>query len=398
MSDSARERRGPCAGVRVLDFSTVVSGPVCTQHLGDLGANVVKVEPPIGDFSRLAGGEPRGGLNGFFAQNNRNKRSVVLDLKTEAGVEVARDLAARSDVVVENYRPGVADRIGIGFEQLRSRNPRLVYVAISGFGPDGPYAELPAYDPILQALTGFMPVQGDGPEAPRMIQCVAADKVAGLHAVSAVLAALLEREHSGQGQRVDVPMLDAYAAFILPEQMGPRTFVDAAPQPAPPSMFRHFQTRDGFVVGVASQDDQYVGLCRALDREDLENDERFCHIAARFQNLEAFYALIEAEIRKWDTAEFVERARRFGAPFAPVLDVDGFAADPQVRHNGTLMEQSVDGVGTLRSLRPALRFERSSVDTHQPPPRLGAHTDEVLAELGYTPDRLRTLREAGAIR
>ena len=251
-------RPGPLGGVRIVDLTSVVSGPMATQLLGDLGAEVLKVEPPGGDFSRLSGGAPHAGLNGFFAQHNRNKRSLVLDLKIAEAREVLFDLASSADVVVENFRPGVADRIGIGWDALRSRNERLIFASISGFGASGPYAAQPAYDPLIQGLTGFMPVQG-GSGPPRMVQTVVADKVGGLTAALAVAAALYERERSGQGQRVDVPMLDAYAAFILPDQLAGRTFADLTPASTDVSnVYRSFETRDGAVVGIASRTDSFV--------------------------------------------------------------------------------------------------------------------------------------------
>jgi crotonobetainyl-CoA:carnitine CoA-transferase CaiB-like acyl-CoA transferase len=394
---SAPAARGPIEGVRVVDFSTVVSGPVATQALGDLGADVIKVESPIGDLSRLAGGEPHAGLTGFFVANNRNKRSIVLDLKQPAAVEVARDLAARADVVLENFRPGVAERIGIGYETLRGRNPRLIYVAISGFGPDGPYASLPAYDPIIQALTGFMYTQGNDDE-PRMIQCVAADKLAGVQAANAVLAALLARERTGEGQRVDVPMLDVYASYILSEALGPRAFVDAPRPPMGAPLFRTFRTADGWVVGIVTRDEQLHALCRALGRPDIAADERFSTIGQRFRHLEEFYALLEEELRKQPTESFVARARQEGAPFAPVLDEEASLEDPQFVHNGTVEIHEVQDAGPVRFLRPPLRFEKTPARIHRPPPRLAENTDEILTEIGYDPERIERLRQGGVLR
>lgn len=388
---------GPLAGIRVLDFTSVVSGPVCTQVLGDLGADVVKVEPPIGDFSRLSGGTPHAGLNGFFVQNNRNKRSIVLDLKSPDAVEVARDLARAADVVVENFRPGVADRIGIGWDRLREGNERLIYVAVSGFGPTGPYANQPAYDHLIQGLTGFMPVQG-GEGAPRMVQSVIGDKVGGMTAATGVLAALYERERSGRGQRIDVPMLDAYAGFILTDQMGPRSFVESPPPTdTGTSLFRSFETKDGHVVGIAAQDAQFQALCRALERLDLLEDERFSTITRRFANTTDFYRVIETELRHWSTHDFIARAREFGAPFAPVLDVEGFLADAQVRHNETILTMDVEGAGATRFLRPPLRFERTPASIRRAPPRLGEHRDEILRELGYDAAKCEALKQSGAV-
>jgi crotonobetainyl-CoA:carnitine CoA-transferase CaiB-like acyl-CoA transferase len=386
---------GPCRGLRVLDFTSMVSGPTCTQVLGDLGADVVKIEPPGGESGRHTGSSVRDGLSGYFAKLNRNKRSLVLDLRRPEGRDAALRLADRADVVVENFRPGVADRLGIGYAAMRERNPRLVYLAISGFGPDGPYADLPAYDHVLQGLTGLLPDQGgDGP--PRMIQSVVVDKASGLAAASAALAALLARERGGSGQRIDVPMLDAYAAYMLPEQLAPHAFPELAPPPSPAaSIFRTWRTRDGYAVGIAVQDAQFRGLCRAVGREDLASDARFATLRVRFQNLPALYAELEAAIAQWPTAELVERARREGAPFAPVNDFAAFLADPQTRHNATVFEVADAAGARTRYLTHAVRYEATPATFRRPPPRPGEHTEEVLREAGYSEAEVRALREAG---
>jgi crotonobetainyl-CoA:carnitine CoA-transferase CaiB-like acyl-CoA transferase len=216
---------GPCAGLKVLDFTTVISGPMCTQVLGDYGADVIKIESPLGDPSRYSGApfrEP--GFSGFLSQFNRNKRSVVVDLKIDAGRNLILDLVTHMDVVAENFRPDVMNRLGLGYEVLAARNPKLVYVAINGFGSDGPYADLPAYDQVMQGLVGLMPVQGgDGP--PQLVQGAVADKSTALTALGGVLAALLARERDPErrGQRVEVAMIDAFSAFALPEPMMERT-------------------------------------------------------------------------------------------------------------------------------------------------------------------------------
>jgi crotonobetainyl-CoA:carnitine CoA-transferase CaiB-like acyl-CoA transferase len=381
----------------VLDFTTMVSGPFCTQNLGDLGADVVKVEPPGGDPQRITGSPFRDGVSGYFAQLNRNKRSVVLDLRRPEGRDAALRLAERADVVVENFRPGVADRLGIGWDALRSRNARLVYVAISGFGPDGPYAELPAYDHVVQGLTGMLPEQGGG-GPPRMIQSVVVDKASGLAAASAAVAALLARERGGAGQRIDVPMLDAYAAYMLPELLAPHAFPELPPEPnrAGQILFRTWRTRDGWAVGIAVQDSQFRGLCRAVGREDLASDPRFATIAARFQNLAPLYALLEEAVARFSTAELVERARGFGAPFAPVHDFATFLADPQTRHNATVFEVAGAAGARTRYLTHAARYGGTPATFRRAPPRLGEHTGEVLREAGFAESEIRRLCESGA--
>jgi crotonobetainyl-CoA:carnitine CoA-transferase CaiB-like acyl-CoA transferase len=392
---------GPCAGIRVLDFSTVISGPYCTQALGDLGADVIKVEPPAGDAARHSGApfrEP--GFSGFLAQFNRNKRSIVLDLKTPEGKGVARRLAERVDVVVENFRPGVADRLGVGWEQLRERNPGLVYLSVNGFGSNGPDAQLPAYDHVVQGFTGMMPTQGgDGP--PRLVQGGVADKATALTALSALLAALLARERGGgRGQRIEVPMVDAYAAFALPEAMMSRSFPPlVSDAPGINDVFRTWETADGHVVGLVVQDQQYQGLCRALGRDDLVADERFATMGARFANFRELVPLLAAGIRERTTAELMEQARKHCVPFAPANDVDAFLAEPQTVHNGTVFEREDPRFDApTRYLRPPVRFGETPAALRRHAPRLGEHTDEVLSEGGFSPDEIATLRESGAIR
>ncbi|MBW2274802.1 MAG: CoA transferase [Deltaproteobacteria bacterium] len=399
---SADATSGPCAGLRVLDFTTMISGPICTQILGDLGADIIKVEPPGGDLSRLSGApfrEP--GFSGFFAQFNRNKRSIVLDLKQSEGREVAQRLGRAVDVVVENLRPGVADRLGIGYEALGSGNPGLIYVSINGFGSDGPYADLPAYDQVIQGLTGLMPEQG-GAGTPALVQGGIADKSSGLTAANAVLAALLARARrpDGRGQRVEVAMLDAFASFALPESMMRRCFPPLESDgPASADFFRTWQTADGFVVGLIVQDHQFQALCRVLGRDDLAGDERFAPTLQRFANFQQLVPLLEAEIRRQPTAEFIERAREFGAPFTRVNDVDDFLADPQVEHRGTIVDEHDSRFDApTRYLAPPMRFSESPASLRRHPPRLGEHTAEVLAEAGLTQAEISQLIERGAAR
>ena len=395
---SPAESRGPCAGYRVIDFTTMVSGPICTQYLADLGADVIKVEAPTGDSSRSTGSAVRNGISGFFAQLNRNKRSCVIDLRSDEGPGIARRLAERADVIVENFRPGVADRLGIGYSELSANHAALIYVAVSGFGPDGPLAAQPAYDHILQGLTGMMPVQGgDGP--PKMLQSVVVDKASGLAAGAAAVAALLVRERSGGvGQRIDVPMLDTYAAYMLPEALAPYAFPEL--QPVPPNnaqIFRTWQTKDGYIVGIAVQDVQFRGLCRVIEREDLLKDERFNSMGPRFQNIEAFYEIVEAEFLKRTSALLVERARRYGAPFGPVHDFEGFLADPQTQHNGAVFEVEERSGDRTRYLTHGARYSETPAAFYRHPPRLGEHTAEVLAEAGYGTNEIAALEKNGAV-
>jgi crotonobetainyl-CoA:carnitine CoA-transferase CaiB-like acyl-CoA transferase len=394
---SSHEPNGPCAGIRVLDFTTVVSGPICTQALGDLGADVLKVETPVGDMSRLTGGPAHQGLSPFFAQFNRNKRSLALDLKAERGREVILRLVPECDVLVENFRPDVADRMGIGYEALRALNPRLIYTAISGFGPDGPYASYPAYDHVVQGLSGMMAYQGrEGP--PEMIRTVAADKAAGMTALSSILAALLARERGdGRGQRIDVPMLDAYASFMMPELLAPETFPDSDGSPLNFDPFRVYATADGHVVGMAVQDHQLLAICEALECPKIADDERFTTMVARFTHQPELGELLSVEFAKWPTDEIVRRARERGAPFAPANDFAAFLADPQVAHSGIVEELSDPDIGRMRTFRHPARYSETPASLHRRPPRHGEHGDEILAFAGYAPDQIAELRRDGVL-
>jgi crotonobetainyl-CoA:carnitine CoA-transferase CaiB-like acyl-CoA transferase len=374
---------------------------MCTQMLGDLGADIVKVESQFGDSCRYSGApfrEP--GFSGFLAQFNRNKRSIVVDLKSDAGRELVLDVVPEFDVVVENFRPDVMERLGLGYDVLAERNPGLIYVAINGFGSDGPYAQLPAYDQVLQGLTGRMPEQG-GDGAPELIQGAVADKSTAMTAISAVLAASLarERDPEGRGQHVEVAMIDAFSAFSLTEPMMERSF--------PPlrndvsvgrDFFRSWQTADGYVVGLIIQDAQYAGLCRVIGRPDLAEDPRFAVMAERFANWLELVPLLDEEVRKHPTAEFLEAARREGAPFAPVNDIDDFLADPHVQHRGCVVDLEDPRFGTVKYLAPPIRFDRTPAQITRHAPRLGEHTDEVLGELGVDAERIDRLKTDGAIR
>jgi crotonobetainyl-CoA:carnitine CoA-transferase CaiB-like acyl-CoA transferase len=400
MSPSAASDPPMLDGIKVLDLSTVVSGPMCTQILGDLGADVIKIETPTGDITRMMGPPFIEGLTPIFAQVNRNKRGVVLDLKKPGAVEIVRRMARDADVVVENFRPGVADRLGIGYDVLASDNERLVYVAISGFGPTGPYVEQPAYDNVIQGLTGFTHVQG-GSERPELVRCIVADKASALTAAYAVMGALFARERTGAGRRVDVPMLDAYAAFMLPDVLGERTFPDhenTAPAMNMAEVHRAWKTADGHVVMMVIQDDQFAGLCRILEREDLIADERAANLITRIMHAEALFGIIAEELAKRSTAEIVERARQHRVPVAPANNLEAFIRDPQVVANSTLTEVDDPAAGRMRLLRNPLREASPPAPLRHRPPRHGEHSDEILAEHGYGPEEVAALRETGAVR
>jgi len=384
MTTQSAAGSGPCADIKVLEFATMVSGPMCGQILGDLGADVIKLESATGDVMRTMPPHYRG-LSGYFAQYNRNKRSIVLDLKSSAGRVQARRLAERVDVIIENFRPGVTRRLGLDYDSLRPANAGLIYLSINGFGETGPYAGQPAYDHVIQGLVGFMPVQGeDGPPLP--VKGPVVDKVAAMSGALAILAALNQRHVTGgRGQQINVRMLDAWAAFILHERVHNFTFQsEDAPRSPVRNTFRAFATRDGHVIGLVFQDDQFRGICAALQREDLLTDPRFATPAARVFNIDDLHRAVAADIAALSTAEFLAAMRCNNVPFAPVNDLDGFFADPQVRHNSSYVDVEDAEFGPMRNLAFMARFDAAPSGFRHRPPKLGEHTEEVMREFALS--------------
>ena len=401
MAETESDRSGPLAGIRVLDLTSVVSGPMCTQALGDLGADVLKLESPGGDQTRYSGAPFKEPLfSAMHTQMNRNKRSLVVDLKSEAGRDLILELIPQIDVLVENFRPGVMERLGLGYDALAARHPGLVFASINGFGSDGPYADLPAYDQLMQGLVGVMPAQGgDGP--PKPVNGPIADKTSAVTAVSGILAALFSRERdpAHRGQRVEIAMLDAYAAFALPDPMTPRAFPPDFEQTGmSEAFFNAWPTADGYVVGLIIQDHQFAALCRVLGREDLIHDPRFEQMGTRLGNYIELVGILREDVARMSSAELVARAREEGATFGPVNDVEAFMEDPQVAHRQTVRVMEDERFGPVRYLAPPWGFSRTpaSIDRHAP--RLGEHTAEILGELGVSAEAIEALKERGAIR
>ena len=397
VSEEQRAAQGPLDGVRVLDLSTVVSGPLCAQVLGDLGADVIKVEAPGGDATRKMGLPDASGFTGWYLQFNRNKRGVSFDLKTKGGKEVLQRIARDVDIVIENYRPGVTQRLGIDYATLSAANAGLIYVSINGFGSDGPYRDLPAYDSVIQGIGGFMHTQG-GDEEPRLVSSIAADKASGMTATWSLLAALYAREkNGGRGQHIEVPMLDSWVAFILPDVIQDRTWRDR-PDPRPgPSIHRTWETMDGHVVMMIVEDRQFHGICKALDRTDLIEDPRCATLLDRFMNANTLFPELEDEMRKWTTTEFVARCREFDAPVAPANSIGDAMVDPQVVHAGLFVDVDHPDSGPLRLVKSPPRFSLTPVSLRAMPPKRGEHTDDVLREYGYSDDEIAALRSGGAI-
>ena len=393
------EAKGPCAGFTVLEFGTMVAGPMAGQSLGDLGADVIKVETLMGDIARWTGPPEKDGINGFFSQFNRNKRAISVDMKAEAGRDIVRKLARSADVMMINYRPGVMDKLGLGYDELKKENPGLVYVQISGFGPDGPYSEQPVYDLVTQGMSGVMHAQGVNSPKPEMIRSVAADKTSAITAASAALAALLARERNGgEGQLVHVPMINAFAQLVLPDTLSPEAFrpkieVDQVV----PDIFHVWTCKDGYLVGMPIEDKQYANLCHALGRSDLAEDERFANIGNRLANTEEMIRVIEAELANWSWRDALAKLREHDVPFAPVYELQDFMDDPQVQHNRTVFDAEDPLGGTMRYVRHPSVYEKSPASLRRHPPRYGQHTDEILNEVGLSAEDIAALRESGTV-
>jgi len=374
---------GPLHGYRILDLTQLVSGPMATMLLADQGADVIKVEPiERGDVSRSLGGYARGGIGAFFANNNRGKRSVALDLATSDGRGTLLDLCTGADVLVENFRPGTMNRLGLGYEDVRAANPDLVYVSISGYGDTGPYAGRPVLDPVIQGLTGVVSrqVNPDLP-IPDLVRNLLADKATALTAAQAITAALLARCRGGGGQRVCVPMLDATLYFFWPDGMMDHTMVGDGVSPGilPSTVYRLTTTADGQLVYFVVTDTQRRGLYRALGHPEWGEDERFLHVGfmADPANRETLGALLEAAFATFTTEDILLRLHAEEVPCGPVLRADEVLRDPQIAHNGTLVEWDHPRAGRIRQPRPGAWFSATPVEPRYTLPALGEHTAEV---------------------
>ena len=391
---------GPLAGIRIIDLSSMLSGPWATMILADQGADVIKVEEPgRGDHTRSLSNRYKG-FSAQFLNINRNKRSVVIDLKAPEGRDLLKQLAAGADVLVQNFRPGVVERLGIGEEAIRAIAPGIVYVSISGFGESGPYAKKPTYDPIIQALSGLTSVQGGSDKArPRLIRTVLPDKLTAVTAAQAIAAALVAKLKTGKGQHVRLSMLDAVLAFLWASDMGLQTFVGQKVDGRTAASFIDliYETANGFMTVAVMSDKEWVALSHALQRPEWLDDPRFKSPALRDQNIDARLQLTQDVLKTHTTEEWLERLEAEGVPCAPVLTRDQVLQHPQVQASGILMESEHPVVGRIRQSRAAARFTATPTSLRCGAPVHGEHTAEVLAELGLTGRDVEALRERGIV-
>jgi crotonobetainyl-CoA:carnitine CoA-transferase CaiB-like acyl-CoA transferase len=379
---------GPLSGVRVLDLTGVVSGPFATMFLADQGADVIKIEPIAGDITRRsrASIDKNGEFSALFISSNRGKRSLSIDVKSEAGREVLARLVAQADVLVQNFRPGTMERLGLGADQLRQRHPRLIYVSISGVGETGPYVKKRVYDPIIQGLSGFADIQSQPvTNRPQMIRTIVCDKTTAVMTAQAVAAVLYAREKTGNGDHIKVAMLDVMISYLWPEGMSQYTVVGAEAAAGDPNDRPDlvFKTTDGYITAGTISDSEWQGFCKATRDPELANDPRFATPGARSVNATARINKMQEYIARHSTAEWLERLDAADVPCAPILRRGEIIHNEQVVARGIITQFDQPTVGQVRQPKPAARFELNESAIGGPAPRIGEHSREVLAQLGY---------------
>ncbi len=397
----AEKNGGPLAGLKVVELAHIMAGPVCGMMLADMGADVIKVEKPSGDDTRRSLPPDIQGESAAFLMMNRNKRGVCLDLKKDSAVKALRRLLKRSDVVVENYRKGTMEKLGLGYQSLRKENRGLIYCSVSGFGRTGPYAERGGFDLIAQGMSGLMSITGEGPDRPPVkVGAPVSDITAGILAALGVVAALNHRNQTGDGQVVDTSLFEAaithtywqsaiaFATGVSPEPMG-----SAHPLNAP---YQSFETADGWInIGAANQKN-WERLIAILEAPELGQDPRFLANEGRMEHLPALVEALNARFRERPTAEWLERLEAGGLPAGPVLSVGEMHQDPQAIARGMIVETEHPRAGATKALGLPITFSHTPGEVARPAPLLGEHTREVLSAIGYWPEEIDALFEEGA--
>lgn len=393
---------GPLHGVRVLDFTRVLAGPSASLALADLGAEVLKVEPPgTGDETRLF--PPfRQDVSHYFLSVNRGKKSIVIDLKTADGVALAKDLAARCDVVIENYRPGVMDRLGLGYGELSAANPGLIYCAISGFGMTGPLRDQPSFDIVLQALSGALSVNGEAGRAPTKLGIPLGDLVGGINGPTSILAALYERSRTGHGRLIDVSLLDGLIGMLgYLAQLAFFTGVDPAPRGSEhPNLVPYgiFPASDGSIVVACLMNSFWERICTALAMPQWLRDPRFETIEKRRDHRDAVNEMISSLTRQKTVAELVEIFSRHQVPHAPILGIQAALGQPQVIAREMVVQTEHSVLGKIPIVNRPVKFPGDPQAVPSAPPVLGQHTDEILRDvLGLTPEQIAGLRATSVV-
>jgi crotonobetainyl-CoA:carnitine CoA-transferase CaiB-like acyl-CoA transferase len=393
---------GPLAGIRVLDSTTVVLGPLAAQTLGDLGADVIKIEPPEGDTTRQLGPARHPGMAAFYLGCNRNKRSLVLDLKQEAGRAALLRLARDADVLMHNFRPQVAARFGLEYERFKAINPRLVYCATYGFRAAGPYGSKPAYDDIIQAATGLASLQAPLVGDPRYLPTIVADKTSSMAVLSSVLAALVYRERTGRGQALEVPMFESVAAWMMVEHLYGQTFVpplDSAGYKRILNRWRRpFPTKDGYLAVLPYTDANWKTFFELAGRRDLLQDPRYATLASRLANIESLYEQLGQIVATRTNAEWLEALEDANVPAMVVNTLETLLEDPQLQATGfwKIVEHPTEG--PLRTTDIPTTYSETPGEIRRLPPRFGEHSVEVLGEAGFSQAEIDAMLASGATR
>jgi crotonobetainyl-CoA:carnitine CoA-transferase CaiB-like acyl-CoA transferase len=387
----------------VLDLTSVVSGPLATMFLADQGAEVIKIEPLGGDITRRSRQSisASGEFSALFVSSNRGKRSLALDLKRPKAAKIMRKLIASADVLVQNFRPGTMERLGLGEPLLRELNPRLIYVSISGVGESGPYAKKRVYDPIIQGLSGFADLQAEPrTRRPQMIRTIVADKTTAIFAAQAVTAALFARERTGEGQHIRLAMLDTMIAYLWPEAMTQYTVVGREAATADPTARPDliFETADGYITVGTISDSEWQGFCAASGRLGLAEDQRFNTPGGRAVNATERILLMAEIIKERPTAEWLQRLDANDVPSAPVLRRNEVIANEQVLARELIVELDHPDIGRVRQPVPAARFDRTPARIQGPAPRIGEHSAAILAELGLEAAEIERLATEEIVR
>ncbi|MFN8383770.1 MAG: CoA transferase [Anaerolineales bacterium] len=380
----------PLNGIRVLDLSRVLAGPYCTMVLGDLGAEVIKVEPPEGDETRGWGPPFVGGESAYYLCVNRNKRDIVINLKTDEGNAVLRELAMQSDVLVENFRPGTLEKFGLDFETLHTLNPKLIYCSITGFGQTGSMKDKPGYDFMIQASGGLMSITGEPDGEPMKTGVAVVDLFAGQNAIIAILAALQARTLTGEGQHLDIALFDSQLGWLanvasnyLISGKLPKRHGNAHPNIVP---YQSFQARDGWFAIAVGNDRQFVRLCELLGKPELAGDEKFDTNSVRVQNREEIISLLASIFKTDSVSEWLRKLDEAEIPCGPINNFEQVFSMSQVKEREMLVQMQHPTIGTLPLVGSPLKMSATPVEYRLPPPLMGQHTEEILRELAHKND------------
>jgi formyl-CoA transferase len=406
MGEEARKNpvgRPPLGGMRVIDLTRIIAGPYCSMVLGDLGAEVIKIEQPrIGDESRAWGPPWVKEVSAYFIAINRNKKSMTLNFKAPRAIEIFKSLVKKADVVLENFRPGTMDDLGIGYEVLKEINPRLIYCDMTGYGTDGPYRDKPGVDVIVSAIGGLMSITGPPEGEPVKVGVPLTDVLTGLYSFGAVTSALYFRERTGRGQRISINLLAMQLATLI--NIGsnylvggiiPRRWGSAHPNIVP---YEAHRARDDYLIFGVINERMWKSFCTLLEMEELTEDPRFANNAERIKNRRALSEIIDRKLALRTVDEWIPRFDRAGIPCGPINTLDRVFSDPQVRHLGVVQEVEHPHYGRVQVVGPPAAFSESDVGIQSPPPLLGEHNQEILTRLlGYSNEEVRVLKEQGVI-